>query len=189
MARFSDEQIRAIVLGPKRAFRRLQFPGRPDVTVAIRALSEAEIDQCRIEAQVEFLALCKRREWSPERAVQIDPLLVARIVDRQMIWRAYFDVDTIDREEPDKFFPSVAHVAELDSVTITDLTNAYVEHQNFVSPARDLDAKEVDELIGALGKGQPEAVLNTLGLSTLKLFTLSMARRLSTSPIGKSSTS
>lgn len=180
MARFSDENIRAIVLGPKRSIRRLQFPSRPEITVAIRALSEGEIDQCRVEAQSEFLSLCKRREWSPERANQIDPLLVARLVDRQMIWRAYFDPDTIDREEPEKFFPSVAHVAELDSVTVTDLTNAYVEHQNFVSPARDLDAKEVDELITALGKGRPEVVLNTLGLSTLKLFTLSLAKRLST---------
>lgn len=185
MASFSDERLRAIILGPKRAFRVIQFPGRPDVKVAVRALAEHEIDACRVEGQRAFLSVCKAREWTPERANQIDPLMVARLVDRQIVWRSFFDFETITREKPDPFFPNDSDVAELDSVTMSDLLSAYVEHQEFVSPARTLVAEEVEALVEALGKERPQVVLHSLGRASLESFALTLAKRLTSSRTGR----
>lgn len=185
MASFNDERLRAIILGPKKSFRVIQFPGRPDVRVAVRALAEHEIDACRVEGQRAFLTVCKAREWVPERANQIDPLMVARLVDRQIIWRAFFDYETITRETPEPFFPNDSDVAELDSVTTSDLLSAYVEHQEYVSPARSLVAPEVDALVEALGKELPQVVLHSLARASLESFTLTLAKRLTLSQTGK----
>lgn len=185
MAKFTDDRVRVIVLGPKRAFRTIQFPGRPEVLVALRALAEHEIDAARVEGQRQFMSVCKAREWTPERAIQIDPLMFARLVDRQIIWRAYFDAETITRESPEPFFPNDTDVAELDSVTTSDLLSAYVEHQEFVSPARSLGESEVRELVDEMGKGSPAIVLHSLGRASLESFTLTLAKRLSTLQAGK----
>lgn len=185
MSGFQDERVKALILGPKRAFRTVQFPGRPDVLVAVRALSENEIDACRVEAQRAFLAMCKAREWVAERANQIDPLMFARLTDRQIVWRAYLDVDTITHATPAPFFANDTDVAQLDSVTMSDLMAAYVEHQEFVSPARSLNVAEVDALVEAMGKEQPAVVLRSLGRDSLESFTLTLARRLSSLQIGR----
>jgi hypothetical protein len=185
MAKFSDERVNALILGPKRSFRTIQFPGRPEVLVAVRALAEHEIDACRVEGQRGFLAQCKQREWIPERANQIDPLMFARLTDRQIIWRAFYDPDTTQRADPEQFFASEADVASLDSVTTSDLLSAYVEHQEFVSPLRTLVAPEVDQLVEALGKERPQAVLHSLGRDSLVSFTLTLAKRLASSQSGK----
>lgn len=185
MGVFSDERVSALILGPKRAFRTIQFPGRPEVLVAVRALAEHEIDACRVEGQRAFLSVCKAREWTPERANQIDPLMFARLVDRQIAWRAYFDYETTNRPEPVPFFSSAADLAQLDSVTMSDLMSAYVEHQEYVSPLRSLVAEEVDAMIAALGKEQPQVVLNSLGRDALVSFAHTLAKRLSILQPGK----
>jgi len=185
VARF-DEQTRALILGPKRAFRTLDFPGRPDVKVAVRALTEREIDACRVEAQRQFLALCKQREWNPDRAINIDPLLHSRLVDRQIVWRAYYDPDTVTMAEPVAFFGSDADVQDLDSITLSDLISAYAEHQEYVSPSRSLDVEEVRALVDALGKeSKPAVVLRSLARDALESFALTTARRLATFQTGK----
>lgn len=185
--KITDDRIRAMLLG-RRAFRVIQFPGAPEIKVAVRLLSESEIDACRVAGQSMFLASCEKRKWSPEKAIQIDPLMHTRYVDRQIVWRAFFDPDTISAKTPEPFFPSETDVAELDSVMTSDLLAAYVEHQDLVTPGRTLGAEEVDALIDAMGKGPPEVVFRSFARSTLESFTLTMAKRLSTSQTGRSST-
>ncbi len=181
-----DERIRSIILGPSRAFRVLAFPGRSEVRIAVRALSEREIDACRIEGQRQFLDLCRARGWDPEKAINIDPLMHSRLVERQIVWRAFFDADTIASSEPRPFFPSDSDVAELDSITTTDLVSAYAEHQEFVSPSRGLSPEEVERIIDAMGKASdPGLVLRTIERDSLVSLALTMVRRLSISPTGR----
>lgn len=189
MAAFNDSKIRAMILGPKRAFRTLEFPGRPDVRIAVRALTEREIDACRVEAQRQFFALCKAREWAAEKVIDIDPLLHARLVDRQIVWRAFYDPDTVTAETPTPFFASDSDLAELDSVTLSDLMAAYAEHQEYVSPSRSLAVEEVERLVEAMGKvHEPAIVLRSLARDSLESFALSTVRQLSISRTGKSAT-
>lgn len=181
-----DDRIRALVLGPSRAYRTLAFPGRSEVRIAVRALTEREIDACRVEGQRQFLDLCRARGWDPDKAINIDPLMHSRLVERQIVWRAFFDPDTIAGPDPRPFFPSDSDVAELDSITTTDLVSAYAEHQEFVSPSRGLSPEEVERMIDAMGKGsEPAVVLRTIERDSLVSFALSMARRLSISPTGR----
>lgn len=182
MAGFDDARIRLMILGAKRAFRVVDFPGAHEIKIAVRLLTEREIDACRVEGQRQFLSICSARGWSPEKAVVIDPLMHTRLVDRQIVWRAFYDADSIG--DPDKarpFFASENDVAELDATTTADLFQAYIEHQDLVTPARHMGEEEVKALVDALGKGHtPGVVLRSFERSTLESFALSMAKRLST---------
>lgn len=181
MAKFGDERVRAVIEGP-RAFRAYPFPGDTGdepVRVAMRVLTESELDECRMAAQSELRDRAKTRGWAPESMIDVDPELMQRATERHIIFRATYDVDTIESKDPARFFATPAEVASLDSVTTTALAALYLEHQEWCSPLRQMSDEEIEELTAALGKSQmPEVFLGAFAPSTLRRFALSLACRL-----------
>jgi hypothetical protein len=174
---FEEARIRAIIEGPKR-FRIIPFPGAEGVKVAVRCLTEAELDGCRIEAQLTIRKTCKPREWDPASYVNVDPEALDRLWQRQIVWRAFYDSDTVNDPavKPVRFFPADADVGELDSVTVTRLMEAYAEHQQWVSPTVDLNQESIKALIEELKKTpKPEVLLSGFGLLALQNLCISLA--------------
>lgn len=178
MAKFSDERVRAIIAGP-RAFRTYLFPGSDDLRIAMRVLTEAELDECRLAAQTELRDRAKSRGWDSSGVVDVDPELLSRMIERHIVFRATYDPDTIDGDDPVRFFSVPKDVTQLDSVTATKLSELYLEHQEWCSPLRQMSAEDVDALVDALGKAQmPEVFLGAFAPSMLRRFAISLASRL-----------
>ena len=194
MAKFTDDRVREIILGAT-AFRTISFPshtGEPsEVQIAVRCLSEAEIDGCRIEAQRRMRDIAKRRGWDVSEACDVDPDLLQRFVEKSILARAFFDADTISNKTPDPFFASETEVDMLTSVQASSLMSAYVEHQEWTNPFRTLSPEAVEELADTLGKApMPEGLLGLYAPDTLRALCISLASLVrSTRPTGKSSTS
>lgn len=182
MAKFSDETIQRILRG-RREFVRIKFPGEAKVEIALRILVDSEIDDARLEAA----AYCRKRGVDLEK----DPDFLDREVERQIVWRAIYDVDTLGSENPHPFFPSDGDVRGLDSTTVRALFEAYLAHQESLFPSIRLSEEEVADLVEALGKERTtEALLSGLEPVTLRACVRSLAfalreRRAS----GRSSTS
>lgn len=147
MARFSDEDIRKIIIGD-RIVAPAQFPGRESVTVGVRGLSDDEIDACRVDAQCYVESICKRADMRYEVFVGVDPESYDRELQRQIITRAFVDIEAHERP----FFEAAVQVRRLGSVTIARLWEIYTGHQNAVNPRRMLSESQTKELVDALGK-------------------------------------
>lgn len=159
MARFSDEAISRMLQGRK-TLEPVEFPGLPSVKVGVRILSEEEIDSARIAAA----AYCKERRVD----VLVDPDFLDRAVQREIVAAAYFDLDA-PADEPRVFFSSGADVRKLDAPIQRVLFEAYLSHQDEVSPLRRLNDAECDEVIDRLGEGRSaEALLNACDAFTLR---------------------
>ncbi len=156
--RFSDGQVAAILRGP-RAFRTYAFPGHPDLKVAERCLSEAELDDIEIATLAEMEDRGKGRKWDVNVMADAAPELHQRILERQTIFRGFYDAETIDAKEPVRFFKSAAELTELDTGTITKLYQLYAEHQQWSNPLMTLDAAGAKELAEAAKKDPSGAVL------------------------------
>lgn len=174
---FTSEHLQAILRG-RREVRPVPFPGADGVRIGVRILVDEELDYARIEAQryVKKLGV----------DLDVDPELLDREVERQVIWRAFVNVE--NPEHP-AFFPSDRDVRSLDSVTVRALFNLYREHQEYVSPLIALDEGGQKALIDALGKGlDPEVAFSAFDSNTLRRLCLSMASQLRASaPTSKSS--
>lgn len=180
MAKFSDAQFHAIIAG-KRHFNTYPFPGS-DLRVAVRVLTEAELDECRAAGQHEVRELAKKRGWKAADALDVDPELMHRAIERMIVFRAFFDVDTVGSDDPARFFQTPDEVRALDSVTMTMCGRLYLEHQEWCSPALHLSDSDVEELVTGLGKSQaPEVFLGVYAPSTLRRFVISLASRVRTS--------
>ncbi len=189
MPRFSDEQIRAIVTRPT-VPRVIDFPGRPEIKIAVKCLDDVELDGCRIEAQRRIRDLAKKRQWEAKEVMEIDPVLMERFVEREVILRAFFDPDTVQSEKPIPFFANETELVQLGSVGVTDLMEVYNENQEWQNPSVSLSEEEEEELIERLGKAQSaEATLTGIALITLRRLLISSAKRLSDYRTGRSSTS
>lgn len=179
--KFTDKQLQTIIRGA-RAFRVIAFPGAPPesgATVAVRLLTEAELDGCRLEGQAKLRAFCEGRKWDPTTAVDIDPSLVTRWQERQVVWAAFYDAATVESERPERFFPTVRDVEELDATTLTRLHEAYALHQEEAAPLRKMDDKEIEELVVALGNASSaSAELHRFERSTLARLCISLASAL-----------
>lgn len=187
MAAFTDARVAQILRG-SRAHRVIPFPGHDELTVGVRLLSDGECDDCRIQALSELASVAKKRGWDPQFLAEADPEYLQRLIERQIVWRAFHDPDTVDLPEPKRFFPLFADVASLGSVEQARLFEAYLEHQRFVAPLRGLDEEEAEAVVEALGKGQSgPAFLGAFERSTLVHLLISLVRRLSSSPPSKSS--
>ena len=178
MARFSDVQVTAAVRGA-RAPCTVVFPGREGVVVAVRLLTDQEIDDCRLRA---FAALKKGAEkngWDVATLTDVDPDLLARMQTREIIARAFLDSETIENEKPTTFFTSAEEVArEVDAPTVELLFTLYLEHQAFVAPLKGMNEEEVKGFAEALGKGQPASVLAAFDRNTLVRLCTSLASAL-----------
>ena len=168
MAKFSDEQVRALIEGPRR-FRVIQFPGSDKLSVAVRCLTEAELDDCRTEAQIGIWEVCRRRGWDPAVVVQVDRDVLKQRIKRATLWKAFYDPDTIEKE-PQRFFDAPEDVADLDDITVDLLWLAYLEHQDIANPVLELaDDEKAQAAWDSIKKGStPEAVLNAYGPDTLR---------------------
>jgi hypothetical protein len=178
MARFADVQVTAVVRGA-RAPRTVAFPGREGVVVAVRLLTDQEIDDCRLRA---FAALKKGAEkngWDVATLTDVDPDLLARMQTREIIARAFIDSETTENEKPTPFFSSADEVGrEVDAPTVELLFTLYLEHQSFVAPLKSASEEEVKALAEALGKAPPASVLAAFDRSTLVRLCTSLASAL-----------
>lgn len=167
MATFNDDQIQEMLRG-RRAVRRVPFPGSEGRHhIGIRVLVDDEVDACRLAA----VRYCKERGAD----LSADPEFLDREIQRQIVWRSTVDPDA-SGDDPPAFFPSFKDVRKLDTVTVEALFNAYLEHQEWVSPIRTLTVEQVRELVDALGKATlPEQALDDLSRDTLRLCVRSMA--------------
>ncbi len=131
------------LMASQREPRRYPFPyplvGGVEIEVAIRLLTDHEIDMARIEAQ----RYCARIKAD----LTIDPDLLEREVQRQMVWRSTLEpFPTNGSPEHPRLFQSDQDVRMLPAPVIESLHRLYLEHQDRVSPHRVL----TDENIGAL---------------------------------------
>lgn len=177
--RFADQQVAAIVRGA-RAFRVVDFPGREGVRLAVRLLTDGEIDDCRLRAFGALQKAAKAQDWDVALLTDVDPDLVARMQTREIVARAFYDADTISAEKPLPFWSGASELArECDAPTVERLFEAYLEHQQHAAPYRHLSEAEVQELVAALGKGQgAPAILAGFDRSTLARLCTSMASAL-----------
>lgn len=168
-----DERVLEILRGT-RVFRDVEFPGREGLVVSVRCLTEAELDNARVATQVGVRTIAQMRGWDPTSVVDVDPDLFQRLLEREIVQRAFYVADgAVEKRVP--FFPSTRDVAELlDSVAMTRLMDAYIEHQQRVSPMRDVPEGEIGALIERMGKeSAPELVLAAFGPDTLRRLLLS----------------
>ena len=189
MPKFSDERIRAIITRSTKP-RVVDYPGHPELQIAVRCLDDIELDGCRTEAQRKVRDIAKKRGWDPGSFAELDPTLMERFVEREILLRAFSDPDTIDHEKPVAFFSSDLELARLGSVGVEDLMQVYTEHQEWSNPNLTLDEGQEKELVESLGNEQSAAVYLT-GFEPLMLrrLLISMAKRLRDYRSGKSSTS
>lgn len=187
MPKFSDDQVRDVIRGTS-SFRTIPFPlvdGKQHETVkiAVRCLSEAELDGCRVEAQRRVREIGKLRGWEVRELCDVDPDLIQRFVERSIIARAFFDADTIGTgKTPQPFFASESEVEQLGSIQATTLIRAYTEHQEWTNPFRSLTPDAAKELAETLGKApKPEALLELYERDTLRSLCISLASALRSS--------
>jgi len=184
---FSDESVRAMICGTS-LYQEVPYPSKPELTIAVRVLSEAELDSCRVQAQGAVRQIARKAGWDPKDVVDVDPDLFERLHQRAIVARAFYDPDTTKSKTPIPFFTGPDQVAEVESVVVDDLMRLYLEHQRWVNPLMGLDEEGVRELVETLGKEQrPEVYLGLYERDTLVRCVISLASLLSSSPTSKSS--
>lgn len=187
--RFNSDPDFAALLSGSKFYRKVPIPFAPEHMIALRTLDDIEIDACRLEGQRKFRKSCEAQKWDPVKASDLDPTLLDRLIEREIIIRAYYDPDTVDGENPIPFFANETELVRLGSVRVTDLMHLYNEHQEIVNPSRVVSEEEMDRIVEALGKGQfDEATLIAIEPSMLRRCIISMARRHYASVSSKSST-
>lgn len=192
MPTYTDERVLAVLRG-KRAPRTIPFPGAPlesGIVVAVRLLTEAELDHCRLNAQGKLRTYCESKKWDPTTAVDMDPAMMGRYVEREIVFLAFLDADTAADKEPKRFFPTMHDVEALDAATLTRLREAYDEHQDWTSPLARMSDEDVRGFVDVLGNASSvPAELQRFERSTLVRLCISLASRLrsTTSPMNKSS--
>jgi len=169
--RFSDEHLQTILRGAA-AVGRAPYPGLEGegVEIGVRILSEAELDDARLDAQLHLKRFFGRVNIDPVKALHIDPEHLDAEQRRQILLRAVVDPDS---HKP--FFAAAAEVRGLPSHVVGQLWAAYLDWIDAVDPRIRLDPAAVDELAAALKK-EPSAkvILAHYGPDTLS----SLARTL-----------
>lgn len=179
----TDEKI-AFVLAGKRAHRTIQLPGstkEAGLMVAVRALTEAEMDLARQQAQIRLRRWSEGKRYDPTTVVDIDPSLFNRWVEREIVFAAFFDAE----KPSERFFPTVQDVELLDATTLSMFMRAFEDHQATVCPPETMTDEEVRTFAEALGNASSaSAELHRFERSTLVRLLLSMASllRSTTSP-------
>lgn len=166
MASYLDDIVRASLAG-RRQIRKVEFPGRSDLTIGVRALTDAETDQVRLEA----INYCKKHKVDST----FDPDFFDRVIMREMISRAFVDPDS-DPNDPKPFFGTSSDVAELDVVTVRALYEIYDIHLNIIDPYVSITKDQAMEVASLLGKSQGSAeILKLYDASSLRNLCLSLA--------------
>ena len=181
MPQFSNERISALIAGTK-ALRLYAFPGLPDVKIAMRLLTEAELDAIDVGVMADLEKLGKPRSWDVNVMVDAAGDLHQRLTERRIVFHATFTEESIDLPEPMRFFAKIEELGTLDTGTLTKLYTLYCEHQHFVNPLISLDDAGVEELAEALGKDRSAGaqLFSAYDRSTLERLLIAMVRRAST---------
>lgn len=175
-----DERVQAVLAG-RRAIREIPFPGDPSITIGIRLLSEAKIDDARLDALEYVEQRAKKADAKLDSLLSHDPDTYSREHERQVLWRALFDYSTRDEKDPAPFFPSMREFREVDGSIVSQLWEHYQDLLDAVDPKLRLTEEQAEELIDALGKGQTEPVLLAqFGPDTLRDLLRITVRRLVT---------
>jgi len=148
---FSDKQIADAIRGTQR-FRVYPFPDRADLKIAVRCLSEAEMDGIEIAALQELEQYGKARRWDVNVMADAAAELNQRLIQRRIVLESMYDPDTIASDKPIPFFTRIDEVGSLDTITAQKLMQLYVEHQSWINPLHGLDEAGAKELAAALGK-------------------------------------
>jgi len=184
-----DERVRAMLSG-RRFVRVIPFPGSDDISVGLRVLTEREIDEARLDAISYVRGEADKRRIDPVQMLAIDSQLVDREAERAMLFRACIDPETASDADPKRFFDTQERLRQIDSVIVKSLFEAYLDHQDYVSPYRLLSDDEARELADAISKGQSAtALLAQFDAPMLRRLLRSMAALLSSAPTSKSDTS
>lgn len=176
MAKYSDPQV-AAQLAAARAFQTIDVPTEDgeELRVAVRLLSDAEIDACRQQAQVTIRTWAKGRGFDANAVVDFDPDMLERALQRQMVWSAFYDIETIAKEKPERFFPTYDDVARLAAVTTQSLWEAYLEHQSRVIARRNVTTERVKEIAETVIAGDVMPSLGGLDRQGLIAFVQELA--------------
>ena len=181
--RFDDTYVQGIIQG-RRVIGRARLPGDPDTEIGVQLLSERDIDMARFEAQMYLERHAKKVQLSLIEFVQIDPESLDREHQRQIIQRAFVDIDSDPALPPDKrptFFHNIEQVRSLDSVLTQQLWEIYVEWQDTINPRLSLSEEEVGELVASLKEGPTASlILGHFERGTLQSLVRFLAARLTT---------
>lgn len=177
--RFDDAAIQGILAG-RRVIGRAAFPGKHDLTIGVRLLSEREIDLSRFAAQMYLERQAKKVQLSLIDFVRVDPESLDREHQREVLLHAFCDPDSPD-EKPIPFFDNIEQVRSLDSVLCQQLWEVYVDWQDTINPRISLSEEEVAALVAALKEEQTASlVLAPFDRETLCSLLRSMASLRST---------
>lgn len=166
MAKFSDESVQVALRG-RFVVRTYPFPGAPGIEIAVKLLSDAELDGVRLQAVEE----CKKKKVE----LIADPEFLDRLIHRETVARAFYD----PAKSTDSFFGSQAEVAELDNLTVRSLYELYISHAQSMDPYAHAPLEEIEELAETLGKFESSVgLLNLFDAATLRSLLLSLALRL-----------
>jgi hypothetical protein len=177
MARFSDSAV-AAALAMRRAMKEYPFPGAEDgTTCAVHALSDAELDQLRLDA----VAFAKEKKAD----LQWDPEFLDRVVNRHVVLWAF-----MDPENGKRFFRDIDEVGQIDNVLLRTLIELYRAHIQALDPLAHASEEEVNALVAQMGKSETAlARLSLYDRPSLLSYALSMAHLLrDRSPTPKSDT-
>jgi len=185
----TDERVRALITNSTKP-RIVDYPGQPSIKVGVRGLDDVELDHCRVEAAQKIHDIAKTRRWDPVQTSELDPALLERFVEREIVLRAFIDPDTLEDETPVLFFANVHELKQVGATGVTDLMNVYIEHQEWANPNVSIGPEEEKELVDALGKEQSAALyLTGIEPSILRRLLISSVKRLHDYRTGKCSTS
>lgn len=162
MAGFGDKRLQDVLKG-KRAVAAVHYPGEPDIKMGIRILNDGEHDEAR-EAAAKYTAhRAKALLIEAPMLLTIDPEHTEPEIQRQIIFRAFIDLDGPKPPAITKpFFDTDTAIRQLPAVDREVLFQLYVEHQNAVSPLSTLDEEQTKELVDALKKGRASKALLAL---------------------------
>ena len=160
MAKFTDPEIAKRLLAARKPETiELQLEDGAPIRVAVRLLSEAEVDASRRQAQVDVRAWAKQRGYDPNSVVDLDPDMLERAVQRQVICRAFYDAETLGKDKPEPFFPSTGDLDALAPTTTQALWEAYAEHQARVVAGRTATRARAQEVVESMLVGDIVASL------------------------------
>lgn len=152
MTTMFEEQVRPI-LKARREVRRVPFPGKPDLIIGIRILSEREAERARLDAA--------KRVKHEAADLQTDPEYFDRCKMIELLWLACLDLS----QPPDEsghllpLFASPNDLREADTVTVEALLQTYLEVVDATSPLRAAEEGEVERIVehlASIGEDQIE---------------------------------
>ena len=156
----TDEQVR-LALTQRLKPKRYAFPGIDGQFVAVKALTDTEMDGCRMRA-TEYL---KRSKMANQLELAVDPNFYNRALHREVISASFRDPESVE----DFYFPKADDVASLDNVTVAVLYELFCSHQDAMDPYASVSEEEVDALVAQLGKDvKLEEILNSFDADTLR---------------------